>query len=172
MGSFFKDKDKGMVDLIKRVAQAKGSYVKIGWFESEQSKNIRKESANGRGAKAKNFDIALWNEFGTTRNGKEHIPARPFIRSSYDENIHRVNALLKREFGRIIDGDTTAGKSLGKIGLFVESYTKRKIVTLKEPPNSEETVKRKQSDNPLVDTKQLGNSIVSKVTINNTGLVR
>lgn len=165
MASDFEDIDKGYGATLDRIFEAGDSFVQIGWFENNESKNKRNESDKGSSDKPKNIDIAIWNEFGTERNGKEHIPARPFIRSSHDENLERTTKLIEREYGRILDGQSDAKTSLGKIGLFVESYTKRKITTLKEPPNTEQTIKSKKSSNPLIDTAQMRNSISSKVII-------
>jgi hypothetical protein len=164
MAADFQDIDKGYSGVLDRIFEANNSFVEIGWFENEESKNKRNDP-EGKPVIPKNVDIAIWNEFGTTRNGEQHIPERSFVRSSHDENLKRTSKLIEREYGRIVDGQSTAKRSLGLIGLFVESYTKRKIVTLRDPPNAPQTIRKKKSDNPLVDTKQMGNSIVSKVTI-------
>lgn len=170
VASEFKDVDKGYSGVLDRIFEADNSFVEIGWFEGEESKNQRRDTEEGSPNNPKNVDLAIFNEFGTRRNGKEHIPARPFMRTSHDENIEKTNALIKREYGRIIDGTADAKTSLGKIGLFVQAYTQRKITTLRTPKNADSTVIKKTvagkvGDNPLIDTAQMRNSISTRVVI-------
>ncbi|WP_290597045.1 MULTISPECIES: HK97-gp10 family putative phage morphogenesis protein [unclassified Archaeoglobus] len=49
--------------------------------------------------------IAAVHEFGTTRAGRGHkvvIPARPFIRPTFDENIQEVEKIVGREVEKVI----------------------------------------------------------------------
>ena len=43
-------------------------------------------------------EVAAYNELGT-----EHIPARPFLRKSVDENVNKINSFMKAK-ARWLDG--------------------------------------------------------------------
>lgn len=105
--------------------------------------------------------IASVNEFGAF-TGKNHdiiLPARPYIRSTVDENRDKYVEVAKRRWAAVLDGRETIGKALSLMGLLIESDIRRKIISLKEPINAPSTIRRKGSDNPLIDTGMLLNSI-------------
>ena len=79
-------------------------------------------------------DIAMFNELGTV-----HIPSRPFLRDSVD--AHSSEDALK------------------KIGVFQKGLIQKEIVNGDFVPNSPETIKRKGSDKPLIDTGRMRQSI-------------
>ena len=84
-------------------------------------------------------DIAMFNELGTV-----HIPSRPFLRDSVDAHSSEINAFLQSMRMQLVKGGS-AEDVLKKIGDFV--------------PNSPETIKRKGSDKPLIDTGRMRQSI-------------
>jgi hypothetical protein len=98
--------------------------------------------------------IAAQNEFGT-----EHIPARPFVRSSYDENLATITRALSREYDKILAGDSTVNLSLKKIGALVSKFIVEKIKSIQTPPNSPRTIAIKKSSKPLVDFGQMRQSV-------------
>lgn len=105
--------------------------------------------------------IASAHEFGAIagKNYQTEIPARPFIRSTVDErrDIYAENG--KRLWQRILDKEITIFEGLSLLGQLVESDIRKKIIELREPANAPSTIARKGSDNPLVDTGMLTNSI-------------
>jgi hypothetical protein len=103
-------------------------------------------------------DIAFFNEFGT-----RDIPSRPFMRQAIDENIDSLFNMKDRIFSTVIDGKRTAAQGLGLLGEHVVGLIQKKIVDLREPPNTPETIERKGSDNPLVDTGQMRQSVTKVV---------
>lgn len=102
--------------------------------------------------------IGYIQEFGT-----EHIPERSFIRSTIKEKRKEIIALQKKLLIKIRKGELDNKKALQLLGEFTADLMKQKIVSLKSPPNTEQTIKRKGSSNPLVDTGQLKNSITYEV---------
>ena len=115
--------------------------------------------------------IASTNEFGTTRAGKNNsvtIPARPFVRSTVDENREKYENMAKVLWGKIVDGGITISKGLGLAGLMIETDIRKKIVDLRDPPNAPATLhpsvggtnpRGKKSDNPLIDEGTLVSSV-------------
>lgn len=97
---------------------------------------------------------------GVTKPHTIEIPARSFIRSTVDANREKYNTEAAKELQKVLDnGGNSLQVALGRMGLLIESNIKNTIVTLKTPPNKEETKRRKGSDNPLIDTGELLNSI-------------
>lgn len=105
--------------------------------------------------------IAAVNEFGSADG---HVPERSFLRSTVDENHKKYGDLLQTAVERGIDKGTTAlRRELGRVGAVAAGDVQRKIRDLKDPPNAPSTIAAKGSDNPLVDTGRLRQSIDWKV---------
>jgi len=104
------------------------------------------------GSVAPVISVAVWNEFGT-----KNIPARSFLRSVLAERRreHR-NAIRKIAEAGIRGGDML--KLLNVLGLQVVGQIQQRITSLREPPNKPSTIRRKKTDNPLIDTGFLRSS--------------
>lgn len=98
-------------------------------------------------------DIAMFNELGTV-----HIPSRPFLRDSVDANGDQINTFLQAMKKELLQG-ASAEEVLKKIGAFQKGLVQEQIVNGDFAPNSEETIRRKGSDTPLVDTGRMRQSI-------------
>lgn len=102
--------------------------------------------------------IGFAHEFGTAT-----IPERSFIRATTKEKRKEIVKLQTKLLKKIQSGEISTEKALGLLGAFVAGLISKKIVDIKAPPNAPETIKRKGSSNPLVDTGQLKNSITWEV---------
>lgn len=98
-------------------------------------------------------DIAMFNELGTV-----HIPSRPFLRDSVDANGDQINNFLQSMKKELLRGGS-AEDVLKKIGVFQKGLVQEQIVKGDFAPNSEETIRRKGSDTPLVDTGRMRQSV-------------
>lgn len=98
-------------------------------------------------------DIVAWNELGT-----EHIPSRPFLRKSVDENEGKINQFLQAEVRSLASGKT-AETLLNEIGTFQKSLVQEKIMEGSFAPNAESTIRRKGSSKPLIDTGRMRQSV-------------
>lgn len=105
-------------------------------------------------------EIGFVHEFGS-KDGA--IPERSFIRSTLSEEQKDIGALTKRLYRAILRGRMDSKKALGLLGADVADKISQKIVAIRSPANSPETIARKRSSNPLVDTGQLKNSITWEV---------
>lgn len=106
-------------------------------------------------------DVATVNEFGS-RDGR--IPERSFLRSTIDRN--RTAYLVKlgaAGLRALVGGRAGLVAALHRLGLEVATDVRRTIITLRTPPNAASTVRRKGSDNPLVDTGRLAQSVTWEV---------
>lgn len=154
-----KDKDLGLEDILKEMQRAKDSYVIIGFPDGVVTKAQTKDSRKKKGGISM-AGIAAANEFGT-----DTIPARSFMRSSFDENLPSIIRALRKEYDKISLGQSTVQKSLGLIGLYMQNLIKQKIRAIHTPPNSPKTIAKKGSSKPLIDFGQMIGAVQYKVVI-------
>lgn len=102
-------------------------------------------------------DVAAMNEFGIG------VPERSFLRAGGREFVETSKSLFEKAVIKINEGGSNIEDESEKIGLKASAFIKQKIVDLKDPPNSEETVRRKGSSNPLVDTGLMRQSVTHVV---------
>lgn len=143
------DKNANYLRFRKTLKSLDNSYVKVGYPEGK----------NPYPGGASVAEIAIYNEFGTERNGKEAIPSRPFFSNAFDKNREELNNLIKDLYYKILAFQLNVSRGLDLIGLFMVGKIQKEIVDLREPPNKESTKKHKKGvDNPLIDTGHMKNS--------------
>lgn len=101
----------------------------------------------------------FWGTFRSLRGRKMKIPERSFIRAAIDEHRDRIQAMLRRTFDVVAIGQAPTDQVAAQFGMAIETLIKDFAVNLKNPPNAPLTRFVKQSDNPLVDTGRMINSI-------------
>lgn len=100
-------------------------------------------------------EIAAYNEFGT-----DTIPERPFLRTSIRENMKPVYApMIKALLEKILNGQVTVTQAIGLLGEKASADVKLKIIAISDPPNADETIDKKGSTNPLIDTGLMNQSV-------------
>lgn len=97
--------------------------------------------------------VAAWNELGT-----EHIPSRPFLRMSVDENEDKINAMCAQQVKNLCNGGS-AESVLKEVGAFGVSLVQEKIGNGSFAPNAPATIKAKGSDHPLIDSGRMRQSV-------------
>ena len=108
-------------------------------------------------------DIAVWNELGTV-----HIPARPFLRQSVDDNVSKINSFLQSKKKDLVRG-VSAEQVLKEIGIFQKDLIQEKITEGNFAPNAESTVKKKGSSKPLIDTGRMRQSVNYEIKSKGSG---
>lgn len=98
-------------------------------------------------------DIVAWNELGT-----EHIPSRPFLRKSVDENEDEINEFIDHKASELMNG-ASAEQTLKDIGIFQKELIQDKIEEGDFVPNAESTIRKKGSTHPLIDKGNMKNSV-------------
>lgn len=139
-----------------QAARTGGPNVRVGILQSEfksQHKSETKEQASIG-------EVALFNEFGTKR-----IPERPFIRGSYQKYIKAWRKLIHEQVDLAYQGKKDLDTILKLVGLKIQADMKRFVVELKSPPNAPVTAERKKSNNPLIHTGQMINSIHFQINV-------
>jgi hypothetical protein len=152
-----KDDRKKFDSIIKEVELANNSFVSVG-FQDDVMTHAQNKQGRKKKAGLSIAQIAAQNEYGT-----EHIPARSFMRTSFDENFTKINKLISLEYNKIVKGESTTKKSLGLIGLYMNKLIVNKIRSIYYPPNAPSTIKEKKSSKPLIDFGQMVASVTSKV---------
>lgn len=159
MASIFTESKKRYDQEIKLMEQIENSYVLIGFQEGSVTRSQTKGKRRKEAGKSQ-AQIAAENEFGTNK-----IPARSFMRTSFDENVQRVVNIITAEYEKILDGQSTVRKSLNAIGLYGVDLVQQKIRAIRYPPNSPRTIAIKKSSKPLIDFGQMIQSVRHKVVI-------
>lgn len=99
--------------------------------------------------------VAAWNEYGT-----EHIPARPFMRQTIENNEDKITKFVNSKAGAALKGDGDAEKVLNQIGSYVKGMMQKEIRDGEFEPNAASTIARKGSEKPLIDTGHMRQSVV------------
>ena len=174
------DKDMGMDDVIRRL-QADASHVDVGIHSDEDEKLIVIAAANEFGATINHpggtaYGYATpegerkhqvrflkggtgYKVLGVTKPHTITIPARSYIRSTMDEKEGVYHSSARKLLNQIIDGGMTKYDALDLMGQKIEGDIKRKTITLRSPPNAPSTIRKKGSENPLVNQGFLGGSV-------------
>jgi HK97 gp10 family phage protein len=155
----FKENRTQFDKIIAEIDLMQKSYVTIGFQEETKTRDETKGTRRKKGGQSM-AQIAAMNEFGTS-----HIPARPFMRTSFDENRQRIANAISNEYDKIVEGTSTVKRSLNLIGLEMTRLIQMKIRAIYYPPNSPATVRAKGSSKPLIDFGQMIQSVRHKVYI-------
>lgn len=124
------DRDLGWRELMKRVAQIKNSYAKVGVFDEGEHE----------GSELSVAEVAAVHEFGTEDG---HIPERSFLRSTFNAHREELIAIGVELMGRIVDGAITAERALNMMGASLAAQTKATIARGVPPPNALSTLLKK-----------------------------
>jgi len=110
-------------------------------------------------AGAENVKKAAANEYGTTK-----IPARPFMRFTFEKNKSVYERLLTNIVNDIVYDRVDLDYAYNALGERVSRDIKREIKEWKDPPNAASTIAKKGRDDPLVDTGDMMRSVSYKLT--------
>jgi hypothetical protein len=142
-----------ITQLIKDAKAKKSVFVGVQGSAERVKKPEDKENPT-------NVEIAMKNEFGIG------VPERSFIRASVEENREKYLNMNKLAVKKILARKLTTETYLENLGEIAASDMQKFAIDLKQPPNSAETIEKKRSENPLIDTGQMVGSITYKVEDN------
>jgi len=103
-------------------------------------------------------EYGFYNEFGTRT-----IPARSFIRSTLDQNRRRYQQIIEDGLNQAMLAGVPLTRMLNKLGTTQSRDIKRKITSLRTPPNAPSTIASKGFNNPLIETGAMRNAIRHRV---------
>jgi hypothetical protein len=156
------DRDRGMRELMRMAERI--NYEKPHVVVGITGKRGSKQHAGGVGATV--VDIGAAHEFGAG-----NVPRRSFIRATVDRNETIYREAIRKAFRATVLHAARNDKTwnyknsvaLRRLGLRVEGDIKQYIADGIEPANSPQTIARKKSSKPLIDTGQLRASIASEI---------
>lgn len=145
------DIDRGYRRLLQEFGKLGESQVLVG---------IRSEAGGEvpEGSDLNLAQIAAVNEFGSV-DPPDRPPERSFLRSTMDNNAKAYADMVGDVVGKAIDGRQSLDKGLGLLGARAVGDVQQTMRNLDTPPNAPSTIARKGSDNPLIDTGRLRQSI-------------
>lgn len=107
-----------------------------------------------------NAELGMIHEFGSPEKG---IPERSFVRSTFAEEGGNAGRLMTSEVKRLLEGNASVDSVYGNVGMYMQGKMIEKITDGDFVANKEETIKRKGSATPLIDTGKLRASITYEV---------
>jgi len=130
--------------LRKELAKIHGDkYVTIGIHEGAQAVEDSSMTMATLGATL---------HFGTNDG---HIPARPWLDVGVASGNEKYASIIKRGF----EADKSVDEILETVGVVAVGKVQGYITDLRSPPNAPSTIAMKGSDNPLVDTGAMRQSV-------------
>lgn len=148
--------DKGWNATNKRISNMDGDFVKIG-YPSAGTVGEPLSAGSGHDPYENIPDVAIiafWNEFGT-----EKIDERATLRPAFDNNLLMLDKLKNRLYKQVTLGKISSKTAMKIIGEKFVSIVRNNIRELKSPENADSTIAQKGSDNPLIDTAQMVQSV-------------
>lgn len=91
------------------------------------------------------------------------IPERSFMRSTFDENVDKIQRQMANQYKLVIEGKRSVYDALLSVGLRHGDDIKRKIRSGIAPPNAASTIARKKSSKTLIDTGAMLQSVTATV---------
>lgn len=152
--------DKSVWNKMKQtLKKSENVSVNVGWFESSQYSDGLPVA-----------QVAKWNEEGHINGAGSAFPGsvtppRPFVRNDFMHPIYRgaYDSYFIESMQKIIEGKSTFAKEYSKIGKMAKEDLQEVILEFNSPANSPLTIALKGSDNVLVDSGKMYDSVEFKV---------
>ena len=111
---------------------------------------------------------AIWTHFGTAGGASGGgwggpIPERPFLTNAIRDNRGAYKRAMHVSALKILLGETSLQTVLRTLGNKAQDDIKAEIVSLSTPPNSPLTIELKGSQNPLIDSGLMKDSVRWKI---------
>lgn len=154
----FRDIDKGWGRLLAQVRKTAGSkpHVAVGLMGTKAAAT-RGDETTRDGEPLTNAELGLDHEFGLG------VPERSFVRDTIDIKLRDITKTAAGLQRAVLRGALTTRNALDLLGLFVKGEIQQRIADGIPPANAPETIRRKGSSTPLIDTGQLRGAIDHEV---------
>jgi hypothetical protein len=91
--------------------------------------------------------LGLIHEYGTST-----IPPRPFLFPAIQNHQREIRNLSAAVLAKVVRGEMSKRDALGKIGALAQGLVQQQIRETTNPPLQPETIRRKGSSQPLIDS--------------------
>ena len=98
-------------------------------------------------------EVAAHNEFGSS-----DTPERPFMRQSFENHEAELKAGCEAA-NRVVNSGGSAEQALQQLGTLAKGLIQDEIVNGGFAPNAEPTIQKKGSEQPLIDTGTMRQSV-------------
>lgn len=150
--------DNGADALIARMRALRASKASVSVGILSDAPKKEREGATGRYSL---LEVAVVHEFGAPA---ANIPARSFIRGTFDEKREEIERLQRVLLTKVVKGEMELTPALNAMGAKFASWCQQRIAEGISPPLAESTIAAKGSSTPLIDTGQLRSAITWKIT--------
>lgn len=146
----------GLHKRMKKLFNAKDPHVKVGIL-------LAKGGGKTREGGITMVELAAIHEFGSP---KANIPQRSFIRSAFQDPTE-LQKISTRVVKALIDGKVDLSEALDIIGSWGATQVRNNVTQGDgiAPPLKPETVQKKGSSRPLIDTGRMINSVTWEVRV-------
>lgn len=156
-------RDEALQKLVRVATElGAGEYaVRAGVFADKNNGGDEREGVT-------NVELAAIHEMGTA-DGR--VPARSFLRSTFEEQKNKYVSILRRALPRVLEGKLTARTMFDALGQTMVSDINHKVRSGAgvPPPLKPATIARKGSGRPLIDTGRLLAAITWVTTLGGRG---
>lgn len=114
----------------------------------------------GAGMAEQGSDITMAQLGAIMQYGNDNIPARPWLDKGAETGTREYLETIQEG----IEDGLTSKQIMNQVGAIATGYVQEYITDLRYPPNAESTIRQKGSDNPLIDTGAMRNSVTYQVT--------
>lgn len=148
---------------LRKAAEALNVEIAIGFPSGRQhvpTRHDKKRPKKGEGGKnatptpMETCDLARILHYGTAT-----IPARPFLEDAIHENEEEIYKAIKSEVDKAVSGQKPNWDKIGTLAVGKVQELVRGDWYKTRTPNADSTIKRKGSDQPLIDGADLINSL-------------
>lgn len=98
-------------------------------------------------------EVAAFNELGSS-----DTPARPFMKQSFEKRQRELQAACDQVNTALSKGDT-AQHALNQLGVIAKGFVQEEIGSGDFAPNAPSTIRQKKSEQPLIDTGHMRQSV-------------
>lgn len=142
-------------EVLNDLSRAKGMKARVGFIRNSELAMIA--SVHEYGARILVTDkmrgyLASQGLYLKASTTHIIIPERSFLRTGSDANIDAVQAKAEELITQVIDGNVSVETFFQMLGLELKGKIQEFAMDLDDPVNHPFTVERKGSNNPLVDT--------------------
>ena len=159
VGIHEKENNKGHSIAEYAAANEFGASIEIAARSQQQYRSMSKSGVFNKKGRFVSKDKANFASWATIGAHSIKIPERSFMRTSFDENIAKIQRDIDNQHSLVIQGKKDIRSALGEVGLRHQRRIKAKILSNIAPENAPSTKRKKKSSRTLIDTGAMLNSV-------------
>lgn len=159
-GRFVKDEQTREYQALTNGSRPNAIELRVGVLEVNANGGPAGGDAHDNHSGLTIADLANIHEFGLG------VPERSFVRAWVDSNTEQINAKAAEIFPKALSGEITWQQAGDQLALWAGAEVQKYISDGNvQPPDADETKRRKGSSTPLIDTNLLRSAITGDATL-------